>query len=99
MVSRTVFIVSGLLAWAVAIGFGLNPTVRIRGPVAPPAGSNLNVLQDYEAVNVTGAGASLGFAVGGGLCILAAGLPGTGERRPAGADRAEPPAAADRGRV
>jgi hypothetical protein len=72
--SQVKFFCFGLLAWAIAVGFGLCSTVRIQGPVVPPVGSNVSVTQQYDAVNVTAAGASLGFAVAGGLCFLAVGM-------------------------
>lgn len=76
-------VVLGLLAWAIATGFGLHSTVRIRGPVAPAAGSGIAPVQDYEAVNVPAAGAALGFAVAGGLCFLGAGIASRpGEAKP-----------------
>jgi hypothetical protein len=84
MVLRSAFVVLGLLAWFAALGFGLYTTVRIRGPVVPPAGSNTSVVQDYESVNVAGAGAALGFSIGGGLCFLAASLSGPTGRRESG---------------
>jgi hypothetical protein len=39
-----------------------------------PAGSNISPVQSYEAVNVTGAAAALGFSIAGGLCFLGASL-------------------------
>jgi hypothetical protein len=71
---RAAFIGLGLLAWAIAIAFGLRPTVPIQGPVAPPAGSNIAPVQSYEATSITSAAGALGFSVAGGLCFLAASL-------------------------
>ena len=74
---RRTFIGLGILAWVVAVAFGLKPTLEIRGPIGQaPAGSNIAPVQTYEVVNLTGAGAAFGFSLAGGMCFLAASLSG-----------------------
>jgi hypothetical protein len=72
--AKGLFVTLGVIAWVIAVAFGCVPTIRLRGPVVPSAGSNTSVLQDYEAVNAAGAATAGGFAVAGGLCFLAAGV-------------------------
>jgi hypothetical protein len=72
---RGVLIGLGIVAWTVAVAFGMRPTVEIRGPVGQaPAGSNIAPVQNYDVVNFTSAGAAFGFSLAGGLCFLGASL-------------------------
>jgi hypothetical protein len=50
----------GVIAWIVAIGFGLDQRAFLT--------------RDAYAPNITAAGAACGFAVAGGLCFLGAAL-------------------------
>lgn len=54
---------SGLLAWAVAVGFGVFPTVQTHTP------PNSQIV-----VNPTRPAASFSFAITGGMCMLGAGV-------------------------
>jgi hypothetical protein len=57
---RSLLVGLGVLAWIGAAAFGMWTTIRIQGPVVPPAGGNIAPVQSYEAVNVTSAAAALG---------------------------------------
>jgi hypothetical protein len=72
---RGILVGLGIVAWVVAVAFGMRPTVEIKGPVGQaPVSSNIAPVQTHDAVNVTSAGAAFGFSLAGGLCFLAASL-------------------------
>lgn len=60
--------VLGLLAWVAAVLFGTIPTT-IESTVAAGGGT-----ARAQIPSPSGAGAACGFAIGGGLCFLGAGL-------------------------
>ena len=62
------YYITGIICLIIALVFGLFNQVRVAIPLA-----NGNLTYGWAA-NITNAGASLGFAVAGGLCMLAAAL-------------------------
>ena len=73
---KSPYFLAGVLAWAIAVYFAQQPTVRINGPVAIPASINAPIIQNYDVVNVTSAATAFGFSIAGGCCFLGAGLAG-----------------------
>jgi hypothetical protein len=66
----------GLLGWAAAALFAVLPlTVKVEAP--SPAGGKVEI----QAANPAAVGASCGFAIGGGLCLLGAALTAVRDRQ------------------
>jgi hypothetical protein len=74
-------VVLGLLAWVVAALFGAIPTT-VESAVAAGGGT-----ARVQVPSPSGAGASCGFAIAGGLCFLGAGIASRSRR---GSPDAEP---------
>ena len=62
-------VVLGIIAWGIAIFFGLDQTVD-----AEQVNPGANYLAKVKTPNIVAAGAACGFAIAGGLCFLGAAI-------------------------
>jgi hypothetical protein len=90
---QMVFVALGFMAWIVAAAFGLYQTVEVRQKLRAPGFPEEEVRTSVTAPSTVSGAAAGGFAIGGGLCFVAAALVArsapSGQNRPSRAAQEE----------